>query len=143
MNDNKMVQQLLKGSRNINQMKKDVVLLVGMLPGLAKRIGLPSIESAYYFTIGSNTDCYWTMTYNKDKNNFDLTCRMKVHDGDKQTYEDGEIAYASGYAIDQISSNLAQYVFEGLPCLVGGMISRYPDLKKRFEPFLKASKVKF
>ncbi len=153
MNYQKMVQQIFKGSRNINKMKEDVIYLVSMVFGLLGEIpeigeGLPKLNGEsekirYVVPIGNTKYCSWSMETIEKKPT--VTCVVRL------TYDDRKIkgcnnwitAYVSGYTVNQIPSNYIQDVFDGLPSFIEGMISRYPYLERRLKPFIRASGIRF
>ncbi len=138
--DDTTITELVQGSRNINQMKKEIEHFFRMLAGLVGKevwgdIDGPHGLSRRFPFFDRDKDCgYWRLD-GGNKRLIYVIC-----------YIDGPMGQEVGYRMGPSGrefprTDRVQTVYDNLDAFLAGMIGLDPELEKRLLPFLDAAKV--
>ncbi|GEM_PF-5907253 len=137
-----IVEQLLKGSSNIDLMKIEIHRLVKMVKGFAfisHHCTCCSDKSIYVTFKSECGSCEWIIrghigSMNKEKNIINIECQVTKDLVKRLAYED------SGNRL--FPSDTTQNVYEGLPVLIKGVIEIFPEIESFWKYLVEASKAK-
>lgn len=132
-----IAQQMVQGSRNIDQMRKDIDQVISMLDGMVGFKDYFCNNPEYELTIHGFTKGYWHI--------YIVTGEIMIVY--KPTSGSILIIIVSESAKNKIQKNgieakHVQEVYEALPILVKGLIKKFPKREGVIRPFLNAGKVK-
>ncbi len=141
MEDNEMVNQLLRGSWDIDRMKKDIEQIVRMVRGLVA----PSLESmrvpdlGLQMTIYKSPSCVWRMHilgkgFGCLSQRTEVYCELSCHGQPERglvTHYRHIHGGDTGLSVENV-----RRVYESLPKFLEGMLNTFPELKERFKPFI-------
>jgi len=135
-----LVEQLLKGSRNIDHMRKDIHETVSMIIGFVKLCGSIKIATEVNFT---TNDYCWTIKtgFQASTNRLDWSTFVKCYIRKHGSLTSLREAYSST-DISSLRMEDVQSVHENLQILVDGVIEFFPELNSKLESILKASETK-
>lgn len=138
--DSEFVGKLVCGSKNINQMRQEIEMLVPMLVSLSRKCVEYDKEYAHDKKIGNDSigDFFWEIKY-KFKPGMGLETWVQCYRKDSYAFRGANrscMYTLNGLACD---SKDVQNVWKSLPQLVKGMIELLPGLKKELQPFLAAA----
>lgn len=135
MDYTQMTKDLLAGSAEINRMRGEIKVLVGMLKGIleveccGKRID--TAENVAIAAVAGHKVC-WYIHLKHERNgecHVRISCRAVAD----------EKAWYFFSSTGECDLDHVQEVYESLPVLVGGMLEHFPDVERRLLPFLKAA----
>jgi hypothetical protein len=141
-----IVEDLLRGSRNIDRMKAEVHRLVQMVTGLALRSSTRGSCVRFVSEIFENESCWWEVrgeigSLYKPKSRIHVLCSIKrYHDAPHQKNFILTVGYCSETHVP-FHSEHAQQVYQNMQVFVEGMVKAFPDIEDEMKIFLNASKV--
>jgi hypothetical protein len=138
--DAQTVENIINGSRNIDEMRKRINETIKLVKGLTKFCdgGLHDkpYEKGLQFSNGIITwHIVWGGSYSLQFNpkGYFVTCGHSLGSA-MPLYDDTRS--------DKPNYNYVQIVYENLHVFVDGMIKAFPEIEENLKPILKASKVK-
>ncbi len=146
MENENIVEKLLRGSRNIDRMKSEVHQLVQIVIGLAhKSIGRGASVVEIHETF-EDKSCKWQVegmmgTLYKARNKIHVQCTVKLPCAPPhQDHFIQCVGYCSESRVP-FHSEHAQQVYQNLHAFAEGMLRVIPDIKDEMKTFLDASEV--
>ncbi len=121
------VRQLLTGSRRINEMKREVDLVISIIMGFLIMDDVPRFKLYQQIFCFYSGGLCWTVSRNSPK-----APRLCV----RVTVDNAEV-YSSGRQLD-VALQYVQPLHEGLPQFLSTMTSTFPQLSARLQPLLAA-----
>ena len=133
-----IVEQLLRGSAAIDQMKKEIDLIIRMLIGYLNQGDLvrPEKEEGFdknlelHFEVGVER---WIVTRIVNTDEITIELEIRPWDGCRTVY------YSLWGKPAAPSASDIQGIHKRLPILVEGLAKRYPQLRKAWKPLLEAA----
>lgn len=126
------VQRLIQGSRNLNRMKEEIQLVIGMIIELIPEITKVGCGD---FAFGTET-CRWEVkSESRPGRHFMIRCLL-------QRGHIVELGYSSQREVP-FYAKYVQRVYEELPVLVGEMFREYPELEIKLLYLINASYATF
>ena len=139
MQDENIVKSLIRGSHNLDRMRKEIHEVVAMVIGFAFR-GMPGILDMQINAKFESDTCIWSVIgevghqMNPKLNQLVVRCRLKDPWG-----------LSSGYSSNPndhvFKSTDVQRVHRDLPTFLEGMMTTFPLLEEQWAHIIEASKV--
>jgi len=146
METTNIVEQLLRGSQNIDRMQSEVHQLVKMVIGFARRSNNRVASCVEIYETFENKTCKWEVrgvmgSLDKSKNKIHVQCTVKLPCG--APYQD-HFTQSVGYCSETwvpFHSEYTQQVYQNLHAFVEGMLQVIPSIKNEMKTFLDASEM--
>lgn len=141
-----IVEELLRGSRNIDRMKVEVHQLVKMVIGFAHRSNGRGASVVEIYETFEDKSCKWQVegvmgSLDKTRNKIHVQCTVKLPCAPPhQDHFIQCVGYCSETRVP-FHSDHVQQVYQNLHAFVEGMLRVVPDIKDEMKTFLDASKV--
>lgn len=144
-----LVRDLLRGSENIDRMRREIYQLVAAVIGFLR--GYPGFkEREVVASRFATKDGFWEVVAGTRgcQGSGDDYWRIQVelcgpHPDYKEPFPFFRQIEREPFDKTWINLHQVQAVYESLPILVAGLIGHFPKLAEKWEPLVKASKVKF
>lgn len=133
-----IVEQLLRGSAEIDRMKKEIGQIIQMLVGYLNQFDLvrPAKEKGFdanlelYFEKGVTR---WIVARNASRDTVIIDLEIRPWDGIRKVYCNQWHQSTMPSSLDILG------IHESLPILVEGLAKRYPQLQEAWKPLLQAA----
>lgn len=133
MDNEEILDRLIRGSANIDQMRKEINLVIGMLRSCVDPLIPRTFRTKRDFT----------------KETYEASlCKWKVWLGDEELQFECNLRFNSGWQLGFSTfnhglrnSDYVKKVYEGLPVLIEGLSKTFPEIEKRWQYILDASRV--
>ena len=143
MESSELVQQLLTGSKRINQMKQEIDTIIKMILGLLKKTELPYTWNNEIICGFESAGLHWTITKNKRPPHRKATSFCVTVISKPKSSQSDSIVLTHAYPTEKeailVKFQYVQRVYQGLPDFLTNMKKVFPELKNLFTPLLEAA----
>ncbi len=157
-----IVDQLVRGSKNIDRMRQEIdhivytlIGLVGTSPSLNPVCEGARVFVEYYALearprfqrIFPSTRCIWSVTFGKNGSNVTVNCVTSPEDANYSTSFEERVGAGriyTSYDDSRVRREACRMkdvktIHDALPALMGGMAEIFPGLTERWQPFIDAA----
>ena len=122
-----IAERLIRGSQNIDKMRTEIRVVVSILIGQANGLGIYPDGRSCCFNFGT---VLWKFQVN------DMSCFI-ADSGNPNA----PVYSSSCGGIGSLRTDQVQTVYESLPAFIEAVFKKYPELKEKFGPLLRAAQV--
>ncbi len=133
-----LVDRILRGSRNIDRMKSEIVQIINMVLGCLEPKSIESLLGNYN-RVFDFQDGFWKIYSITSGGKVVVICRKRIPrlahrlETDREAFNNCEHPQFTNGVGD------VKFVYESLSFFVLGMIKDFPELELKLQPFLDAS----